>query len=55
MEKNERTGDYHVGTVKCQIALAMFYSDPQFNKEKKALYWYKRAADAGSIISEGEN
>ncbi|GIY58383.1 LRP2-binding protein [Caerostris extrusa] len=53
LTKNPETGFHYYGSVECQTALGMFYSDPKASNLKKAFHWHKRAQESGSFISEG--
>ncbi|GBM90096.1 hypothetical protein AVEN_149404-1 [Araneus ventricosus] len=52
IQKNPVTGLYHYGSVECQTALGMFYSNREFLDLKKAFQWHKRAQESGSVVSE---
>lgn len=54
LNKDPQTGIHYYGTMKCQTALGMFYSDPKMKKIEKAFYWHQKAAQSGSLISEGK-
>ncbi|KAF8771925.1 LRP2-binding protein like [Argiope bruennichi] len=53
IKKDPVTGLHYYGSVECQTALGMFYSNPEFLDMKKAFKWHKRAQESGSVISEG--
>ncbi|GFS31034.1 LRP2-binding protein, partial [Nephila pilipes] len=47
------TGYHYYGSVECQTALGMFYSNSQTSNLKKAFQWHKRAQESGSLVSQG--
>ncbi|XP_035228980.1 LRP2-binding protein-like [Stegodyphus dumicola] len=53
LQKDPETGFHYYGSVQCQTALGMFYSNPLFKNAKKAFYWHKKASESGSDVSEG--
>ncbi|CAL1289766.1 unnamed protein product [Larinioides sclopetarius] len=53
IQKNPVSGLHHYGSVECQSALGMFYSNREFLDLKKAFQWHKRAQESGSVVSEG--